>query len=646
MSDRGQGNAIWEHGEKRGSGWLCKYCKTGKAGGGAIRFKEHLACRGGQVVHCSFVPPDVHDYFRADIDRTAQKKKDRIRDRLYREEIAVEGNVREEDDKVIQRVLQISQEEDEFARRVHDAGGHYEHGGGSGSSQPQGSGGGGLMGMLRRITSRRGSQREATVQTRIDTGPWTYKAKTAKQAIGRAWAKFMHAEAIAGAKADSPYFIAAIKETQRWGQGVPSPTGRDVDGIYLDENEAEIKKHFARFKMDWPAHGVTIMCDSWTGPTGMSVINFMIYCNGVMFFHKSVDATGQSQDANYLYKEIEKVIKEVGPEHVMQIITDNGANYKKACKLIRRKQEYESLFHNDKAEFDCYMNVIEPRMGDIANDTYVNAAVGLNPRTHYAYTAGQSILQELCTVFEFMTDTETCMSALQEAENYRRNTGPFTSDLARKMVYDSKTSPAQWWAMFGTETPTLQKLALRLVSQCCSSSGCERNWSTFALIHTKVRNRLSYQKLHKLVYVNYNLRIRMREAGLYRVPEEDPFHKLIELSLYHERNPIREWMENGRSNADPVLDEEATDSDVPIPSKLVTQDDDPRELWRILGTSSLVSWAERNVDDTHTGKRKHNAVARKAPTNKKKKNVEKEVRRNSHTLPRIRIMVLHHHNGS
>jgi hypothetical protein len=36
----------------------------------------------------------------------------------------------------------------------------------------------------------------------------------------------------------------------------------------------------------------------------MSVINFMLFCNGVMFFHKSVDATGKSQDANYLYKVI------------------------------------------------------------------------------------------------------------------------------------------------------------------------------------------------------------------------------------------------------------------------------------------------------------------------------------------------------
>ena len=34
----------------------------------------------------------------------------------------------------------------------------------------------------------------------------------------------------------------------------------------------------------------------------MSIINFMLYSNGTMFFHKSVDVTGYSQDAKFLQK--------------------------------------------------------------------------------------------------------------------------------------------------------------------------------------------------------------------------------------------------------------------------------------------------------------------------------------------------------
>ena len=39
----------------------------------------------------------------------------------------------------------------------------------------------------------------------------------------------------------------------------------------------------------------------------------------------------------------------------------------------------------------------------------------------------------------------------------------------------------------------------------------------------------------------------------------------MELSLHDTNNPICHWMEMGRSNVDPVLDEEDTESDTPLP---------------------------------------------------------------------------------
>ncbi|MQL83980.1 hypothetical protein Taro_016478 [Colocasia esculenta] len=51
----------------------------------------------------------------------------------------------------------------------------------------------------------------------------------------------------------------------------------------------------------------------------------------------------------------------------------------------------------------------------------------------------------------------------------------------------------------------LARIAIRILSQTTSSSQCERNWSTFSLIHTKVRNKLSATRLEKLVYCHYNM---------------------------------------------------------------------------------------------------------------------------------------------
>ncbi|KAK2652840.1 hypothetical protein Ddye_012696 [Dipteronia dyeriana] len=47
--------------------------------------------------------------------------------------------------------------------------------------------------------------------------------------------------------------------------------------------------------------------------------------------------------------------------------------------------------------------------------------------------------------------------------------------------------PANWWLMYGGCAPLLRAITVRILSQTTSSSACERNWSTFALIHTKQR---------------------------------------------------------------------------------------------------------------------------------------------------------------
>src|SRR4051812_10248229 len=77
-----------------------------------------------------------------------------------------------------------------------------------------------------------------------------------------------------------------------------------------------------------------------------------------------------------------------------------------------------------------------------------------------------------------------------------------------------------WWLLYGGDVPLLQKYALRIVSQCVSSSGCERNWSTFALIHTTIRNKLCFEKLDDLVTVRYNLRLRIQQREIEREERE------------------------------------------------------------------------------------------------------------------------------
>ena len=72
---------------------------------------------------------------------------------------------------------------------------------------------------------------------------------------------------------------------------------------------------------------------------------------------------------------------------------------------------------------------------------------------------------------------------------------------------ESMVQPLFWWETFGYILGTLQPLALRVLAQDCSSGACERNWSAYSLIHTKLRNRLSTRQLERLVYCRTNLRM-------------------------------------------------------------------------------------------------------------------------------------------
>ncbi|KAK2974037.1 hypothetical protein RJ640_006229 [Escallonia rubra] len=61
--------------------------------------------------------------------------------------------------------------------------------------------------------------------------------------------------------------------------------------------------------------------------------------------------------------------------------------------------------------------------------------------------------------------------------------------------------------------PDLQKFAIRVLSQCTSATGYERNWSVFEFIHSKKRNRLEHKRLNDLVFVRYSLKLRERAIG-------------------------------------------------------------------------------------------------------------------------------------
>ncbi|XP_042380428.1 uncharacterized protein LOC121972875 [Zingiber officinale] len=137
--------------------------------------------------------------------------------------------------------------------------------------------------------------------------------------------------------ANNTYYRSMVSNIQKSGPGIQPPTAYEIVGPYLDEQVEEIKTWILSCKKQWSLYGVTLMCDGWTGPTRMSIINFLLYCNRKVIFHKSIDATTDYHDAPYIFRLMDSVVHEIGAEHIVQVITDNGANFKRAGEMLEQR---------------------------------------------------------------------------------------------------------------------------------------------------------------------------------------------------------------------------------------------------------------------------------------------------------------------
>lgn len=73
--------------------------------------------------------------------------------------------------------------------------------------------------------------------------------------------------------------------------------------------------------------------------------------------------------------------------------------------------------------------------------------------------------------------------------------------------FQNYEDPANWWLEMGCST-TMKELAVWALSVSPTTGAAERNWSTHSFIHSKARNRLTNERIQKLVYLFQNLRVR------------------------------------------------------------------------------------------------------------------------------------------
>ncbi|XP_062200495.1 uncharacterized protein LOC133903176 [Phragmites australis] len=184
---------------------------------------------------------------------------------------------------------------------------------------------------------------------------------------------------------------------------------------------------------------------------------------------------------------------------------------------LRRKQQ---LLHEVLNHFDMrWDNQIEQKLYGVA--------LFLNPTKFFPIReADKRQASRLRSMFndvlwKMVTDDDEQSKISSQADDYER-------------------SEVHWWGAYGGLAFELQYLVNQIVSLCCSSSGCERNCSAFAHIHTKRRNRLEHKRLNKLMFVSYNWKMTNRFEKIQELGSKGKKYNSLVLEEFQWEN---EWVD-------------------------------------------------------------------------------------------------------
>lgn len=180
--------------------------------------------------------------------------------------------------------------------------------------------------------------------------------------------------------------------------------------------------------------------------------------------------------------------------------------------MHRAKLEIKANHGDDPCKYESFWNVIDNHWSSLFRHPLYLAAYFLNPSYRYRpdFVAHPEVVRGLnsCLV-RLEPDNGRRISASLQISDFGFAKADFGTDLA--LSTRSELNPAAWWQQHGINCLELQRIAVRILSQTCSSFGCEHTWSIHDQIHSQKQNRVARKRLNDLIYVHYNLRLGERQ---------------------------------------------------------------------------------------------------------------------------------------
>ncbi|GJZ27990.1 zf-BED domain-containing protein [Tanacetum coccineum] len=122
-------------------------------------------------------------------------------------------------------------------------------------------------------------------------------------------------------------------------RGLDPPSYHEIRVTFLKKEVDYTKSLLEEYKNEWKKTGCTLMSDGWSDRKNRSICNFLVNNPKGTIFLASIDTSDISKTKEKVFAMLDDFVEKIGEEHVVQVVTDNAANYKAAGEMLMDKRK-------------------------------------------------------------------------------------------------------------------------------------------------------------------------------------------------------------------------------------------------------------------------------------------------------------------
>lgn len=283
----------------------CKLCGK-QMSGGVRRMKEHIGHIRGNVMPCPKASTDDQAKCRNAINEIKNKKMNIKR--------------REEDLVDSVDVMGLSREEDELRETL-------------GSKPPR------SLGPIDKFATE--INPEATLNVAKTTREknlhdvlWKERSNTVKDYL----ADWIYEAGIPFCTIDLDSFKLFSEARGQFGPRWKPPTQYELREPLLHKAVERTKSKVKPHEEEWEMNGCSLMTDAWTDRKRRSIMNLCVNSKAGTVFLSCKESSDVAHTSEMIFEYVDQCIEQIGPEKVIQVVTDNASNNMGAAKLLKVKR--------------------------------------------------------------------------------------------------------------------------------------------------------------------------------------------------------------------------------------------------------------------------------------------------------------------